>query len=42
MLAVPYMATGPLAAVALRLSLADILFLRGGEKPAEVPASDGV
>jgi uncharacterized protein (TIRG00374 family) len=42
MLAVPYMATGPLAAVALRLSLADILFLRGGEKPAEVSASDGV
>jgi uncharacterized membrane protein YbhN (UPF0104 family) len=29
MLALPYFATGPLAAVALRLNVGDVLFLRG-------------
>jgi uncharacterized protein (TIRG00374 family) len=39
MLAVPYMATGPVAAVALRLNLADILFLRVGRtREAEAEA----
>jgi uncharacterized protein (TIRG00374 family) len=41
MLALPYFATGPLAAVALRLSLADILFLRGrreSDEPSAVQA----
>lgn len=33
MLAVPYFASGPLAAVALRMSLADVLFLRRGVEP---------
>lgn len=37
MLAVPYMAAGPLAAFALRLSLTDILFMRAGRE-AESPA----
>jgi uncharacterized protein (TIRG00374 family) len=33
MLALPYIATGPVAAVALRLNLSDILFLRAGRTP---------
>lgn len=35
MLAVPYMATGPLAAVGLRLSFSDILFLRVDREEAQ-------
>ncbi len=38
MLAVPYMAAGPLAAFALRLNLSDVLFLRADRDPA--PAAD--
>jgi uncharacterized protein (TIRG00374 family) len=39
MLALPYFATGPLAAVALRISLADIVFLRRRkEEPVEAGA----
>jgi hypothetical protein len=33
MLALPYFAMGPLAAVALRLNVADVLFLRGKDAP---------
>ena len=36
MLAVPYMASGPLAAFALKLNLSDILFLRADRNPAPV------
>ncbi len=35
MLAVPYFATGPLVAVALRLSIPDVLFMRLGKESAE-------
>lgn len=39
MLALPYFATGPIAAVALRLSITDVLFLRLREsEPASVGA----
>jgi len=34
MLALPYFVTGPMAAVALRLNLADIFFLRLGKEEA--------
>jgi uncharacterized membrane protein YbhN (UPF0104 family) len=42
MLAAPYMATGPIAAVALRLSFSDILFLRigRGEEAVEEPRTE--
>jgi hypothetical protein len=38
MMALPYFATGPLAAVALRLSIPDILFLRFPEAGTSAPA----
>jgi uncharacterized protein (TIRG00374 family) len=37
-LAVPYFASGPLAAFALRVSASDVLFLRDDKAPAEAPA----
>jgi uncharacterized membrane protein YbhN (UPF0104 family) len=38
MLALPYFATGPLAAVVLRLNMADVLFLRS--RDSETPGRD--
>jgi len=41
MLALPYFATGPFAAVALRLNIADILFMRLSKRePIEAPAAE--
>ena len=41
MLAVPYMAAGPIAAIALRLNLTDILFLRVGRDAARETDATG-
>ena len=38
-LALPYLVAGPIAAVALKVSIGDILFMRGGGDPARAPVA---